>query len=139
MPGGWICTRNITFDLIGGTDSTLHHTPPKPLAVVKNRVNEILQRYCPAMRTLVAEAGRKPLISPWIPKIGSGGTEDTAFRNHIEMLAIPAVNGRPSLLLHDLGSETSAIGKKQAEYIPGVFLLDRHKCVHNYNSLRLDN
>jgi hypothetical protein len=28
VPGGWICTRNVALDFIGGTDSTLlQHTP----------------------------------------------------------------------------------------------------------------
>jgi hypothetical protein len=59
-----------------------------------------------------------------------------AFRNHVERLAIPAVEGRPSLLLHDLGSETSVISQRQARYVKETFSFDQHKCVDNYNFLR---
>jgi hypothetical protein len=88
------------------------------------------------METLVTKAGREPLIPPWIPKTGSGDTEDMAFRNHAEKLAIPIVNGMPSLLLHELGSEKSVTNRKQAENIADIFS-DRHTCVDNYDSLCL--
>jgi hypothetical protein len=43
----------------------------------------------------------------------------------------------PCLLLHVLGSESSVIGQKQAEYTAGIFSLDDHMCVDNYDPLRL--
>ena len=115
----------------------LYYTPSKPLAEVKNKIHEILQRYRPTMQMLVMKAGREPLISPWIPKAGSGCALETAFCNHIETLAIPVVKGFPSLLLHDLGSQTSAISQRQAEYMDGIFSLDYHTCVDKYDYLCL--
>jgi hypothetical protein len=83
------------------------------------------------MKTLVTKAGREPPLPLWIPEIGSGSTDETAFRNHVEALAIPTIDGLPSLLLHDLGFETSAVSQKQAEYICGIFSFHRHRCVDN--------
>jgi hypothetical protein len=138
VPGGWIYTRNVTLDLIGGTDiSLLKHTPSKPLEEVKNEIQKILEQYRPTMQRLVTKAGQKPLIPLWIPKTGSGDTVEMAFRDHIETLAIPAVQGLPSLLLHELGSDTSVISQKQAEYIADIFTLNFHTCVDNYDSLCL--
>jgi hypothetical protein len=132
VPGGYIRRTNLALDLISGT--VLQHTPPKPLAEVNLSVDQILQRYRPAMQNLVKEAGRRPFLPIWIPRTRSDDT-DTAFRDHIKRLAIPAVQGRPSLILHDLGSETSAISQKQAEYIDDIFSLDCHTCVGNYDSM----
>jgi hypothetical protein len=138
VPSGWICTRNVTFDLSGGTGiNQIKHTPSKPLREVKNEIQKILDQHRPTMQTLVTNAGREPLIPPWTPKTGSGGTVETVFRDHIKTLAIPAVRGLPSLLLHELGSETSVISKKQADYIDGIFTLNNHMCVDNYDSLFL--
>ena len=118
------------------TISALQHTPPKPLAVVKSVIHNILRPYRFTMKELVTKAGQEPLISPWIPKTGNGNM-DMAFRNHAEKLAIPAVNGMPSLLLHELESETSATNQKQAENIAGIFSLHRHTYVDKYDSLCL--
>ena len=86
------------------------------------------------MKTLVTKAGRELLLPLWIPEIEGGSaasTENTAFRDHVKALAIPTVDGLSSMLLHDLGSETSAVNQKQAEYIRGIFSFYRHRCVDN--------
>ena len=132
--GRWICACNVVLDFISSVDSKfLQHTPSKPLAEVKNSIQRILQRYRLTMRTLVRKAGRQPLFPSWIPEKGSSDAVDSdmAFRNHVKALTIPAVDGLPSLLLHDLGSETSITSQKQAEYISDIFSLHNHTCVDN--------
>ena len=139
MPGGWICTPNVARDLIGATasmslqDAKLEYSPPIGKEEVKDKVKEVLDRYRHTMRTLVTKAGRKPLLPPWIPTTGNG---ETAFKNYIEMLKIPSIRNTPSLLLHDLGSESSVISRNQAECITKIFSHHDHMCVDNYDSLR---
>ena len=136
--GGWICTLNVVLDFIGGTGSMspqvtdLFHTPPMVQEKLENSIRETLQRYRPAMRTLVTKAGLEPLLPLWVPETG---IVETAFENHIKTLGIPSVHGMPSLLLHDLGSESSIISQKQAIYISKIFSLHKHMCV-DIHSLR---
>ena len=138
MPGGWICTPNVALDLIGATagmslqDAKLEYSPPIGKEEVKDKVKEVLDRYRHTMRTLVTKAGRKPLLPPWIPTTGNG---ETAFKNHIGTLGIPSVQGMPSLLLHNLGSESDVRSQIQAKYIDKIFSLGRNKCVDHYDSL----
>jgi hypothetical protein len=138
VAGGWFYTCNVTIVIIRGTDDKpLQHTPSKSLAEVKDIIHQILQRYRPTIQALVTKAGIEPLIPPWTPNPEMSDTVEMTFKNHIQALAIPSVEGLPSLLLHDLGSETSAISRKQAKYMTGIFSLEYHTCVDNYYSLRL--
>lgn len=122
------------LDFIGATDGKLFkHTPSKPLAEVRKSANQILEQYRPRMGKLVADAGKSPLLPLWIPKTRSGDQADTAYREHIKSLAIPIVEGRPSLLLHDLGVQGSIMNEKQAKHIPDVFSLSTHTCADDYD------
>jgi len=120
----------------GAGGNTFKHTPSKPLAHVRNTIQQILERYRPTMQKLVADAGTTPLIPSWIPKIGSGCPKEMAFRKHIKTLAIPTVQGLPSLLLHDLCIEAGVVDEKESKHIADIFSLDNHTCVDNCNSSR---
>ena len=139
VPGGWICTRNVALDFIGGTasmslqDAELGHSPTVSPEGVDDIIHKILDRHRDKIRTLVTKAGRQPLLPPWIPTTGNG---ETAFKNYMEMLKIPSIRNTPSLLLHDLGSESSVISRNQAECITKIFSHHDHMCVDNYDSLR---
>ena len=83
------------------------------------------------MRELVSKAGQTPLLPFWTPQTG-----DMAYKDHIKTLAIPEVQGLPSLLLHDLCSKT-VVDEKQTERIADIFEVGRHRRVDNYNHSRL--
>jgi hypothetical protein len=54
------------------------------------------------MQILVQSAHSVPLfLESWKP----GPSPDEEFEDHISSLDIPVVNGQPSLLLHNLGSD----------------------------------
>ena len=117
------------------TPLALKNTPLKPLAEVKDIIDQILEKYRPTIQMLVTNAGRRPLIPPWSPRTESSNEVDIAFKNKIERLSIPAVEGHPCLLLHELGSNTSAISQKQAKYMAGIFSFEHHTCVEYHDSL----
>jgi len=77
------------------------------------------------MKELVADAGQVVLQS-WIPKTTGNDPAEMALVDHIKKLAIPVVNGQPSLLLHDLGVEASGLDGKRTERIDDIFSLYRH-------------
>jgi len=127
----------------GNEELKLKHTPSKPLAVVWASIDQILDRYRPIIQGLVTKAGQEPILPCWSPaqdlKTGCGDTLDKAFRDHVKKLAIPNVLQMPSLLLHELGSETSLINQKQDKYVTDLFSFDFHMCVDKYNILHLIN
>jgi hypothetical protein len=54
VPGGWICTRNVTLDFIGGTDTTLlQHTPLPWLKELHSRIWKQEKRRSTLFRTKV--------------------------------------------------------------------------------------
>lgn len=119
-----------TSDSVNGQveGSGFQVTPPRPPKVVNDSVQELLERYRPKMGKLVADAGRRPLIPLWTPPTETNTPAEMAFKEHIKTLAIPDVDGEPSLLLHDLFSKTSAIDE---ERIKEVFSGTRHKVLIN--------
>ena len=127
----------MVLNFISGTGGkTFKHTPPKPLAQVRNTVQTILENYRPAMQKLVADAGTTQHIPSWIPKSGSDHPEEKTFRDHITKLAIPNVKGMPSLLLHDLCTKAGAVDEK---HIAEIFSHDDHMWVDNCNSSRFSD
>jgi hypothetical protein len=134
MIGVSIFTFKVAPNFISGTGGKIfQHTPPKPLAQVGKTVQQILERHLPTIQKLVADAGTTPLIPSWIPKIDSDCPKEMAFTKHIKTLAIPAVEGLPSLLLHDLHIE---VDEKPSKHIADIFSLNHHTCVDDCNSSR---
>jgi hypothetical protein len=138
--GVYVSTSNLVLELtsIAGR-KTFQHTPSKPLAAYRDTVHEILKEYRPKIRALIAKVGFQSLLPTWIPKTRSSSPLDTEFREHVKNLAIPAVRGEPSLLLHDLGTEKSVIDQKQAEHVANIFSLHSHTCANHSDSLLLAN
>jgi hypothetical protein len=86
------------------------------------------------MKTLVENAKHVPsLLASWKP----GPSADKDLAKHISELCIPtASDGRPSLLLHDLGEERNDLDRERVERIPDIFSFANHTCV-TYHSMKL--
>jgi hypothetical protein len=135
-----MCTSNIVCGfIIGAGGRQFENTPSKPVAEMKGKIKDILDRYRPKVTSLVEKAGVVPLLPTWIPRTRSGGLADTNFKQHVEQLAIPNVQGAPSLLLHDLGSAKSVMDKTQADFVPDIFSLHHHMCAYTFDSSALAN
>jgi hypothetical protein len=78
------------------------------------------------MKTLVENAHHVPLLLPsWKPD----PSVDKQSAEHISRLCIPMdQNGRPSLLLHDLGEERNDLDRERVTRISEIFSAG-HRCV----------
>ena len=71
------------------------------------------------------------LLPSWKPKQSA----DATLKRHVSELHIPAVGGRPSLLLHNLGEERTELDKNRISRIPDIFLADgQHTYVTSHPS-----
>jgi hypothetical protein len=97
-----------------------------------NDINKVLGSYREQMHLLVLNADHVPsLIPSWTPAESTSEEQKTRISN----LAIPAVGGAPSLLLHDLGEERMGLDKERDKHISNVFSLDKSVCVRNSTRL----
>jgi hypothetical protein len=79
------------------------------------------------MQGLVMDAND---ITSLLPSWKSKHSEDAILKNHVSELHIPAVRGRPSLLLHNLGEQKTKLDANRISRIPDIFLNDgRHTYV----------
>jgi hypothetical protein len=65
------------------------------------------------------------LLPSWKP----GQFADDTLKRHMSELQIPAVRGRPSLLLHNLGEERTKLDTDRISRIPDIFLPEQHTYV----------
>ena len=71
------------------------------------------------MRELVTSADDiASLLPSWKPKQSA----DATLKRHVSELHIPAVCGRPSLLLHNLGEQRTGLDTNRISRIPDIFL-----------------
>ena len=74
-------------------------------------VKALIYDYTNSLRPKIYEFLTKPRPSAWLPPVVDEGTQQF-FRN----LEIPCVNGKPCLLLHDLGSPNASNLFKGSEH-----------------------
>jgi hypothetical protein len=108
-------------------DHIFQHSTPLPSEDFDANLNSFLEQCRPTMRRLVMNAKHVPsLIPSWNP----APSADKGLAEHISKLCTPTgEDSRPSLLLHDLGEEKSALDKERVARIPHIFSFGSHMCV----------
>ena len=78
------------------------------------------------MRQLVMSANDTlSLLPSWQPDQFA----DDTLKRHMSELHIPAIRGRPGLLLHNLGEERTKLDANRISRIPDIFLPGQHTYV----------
>jgi len=110
-----------------GSPSPLKHTPILPHEDFDSKIDAFLDECRPRMRKLLQNANHVPSFFPsWKPRYPANGD----FAEHISKLRIPTVSGgRPSLLLHNLGKESSKLDTDRTARIPNIFSWVNHTYV----------
>jgi hypothetical protein len=101
-------------------------TPVQSHADVEADVTSFMEGFRPTMRRLVKNASHlSSLLPTWQPDPSA----DKDLIENISKLRIPVVDGKPSLLLHDLGEEKGDIDKQRVAHIWDIMSFSYHTCV----------
>jgi hypothetical protein len=113
--------------VLGDLKFNFERTPAKTSAEVHELINDFLNIHRPQMEALVRNADT---VSKLIPSWKTDASCDPKLADHISKLQIPTVpDGRPSLLLHDLGVTRNHLDKQRAALIPRIFSFASHTYV----------